>query len=185
MPNPEQMRAVRERATLLIAKEDVERGFDRLATELNLAFDDKNPVILALMKGGLVTAGILIPRLNFPLELDYVHATRYGDTTAGGALAWERPVPEKITNRHVLIIDDLLDHGVTLQHVISACKKLAPISITTAVLLKKDLSPREGIDDVDYFAVEIPNKYVFGYGMDYHGYWRNADGIYAVADEDI
>jgi hypoxanthine phosphoribosyltransferase len=141
------------------------------------------PVVLCVMNGGVVFAGQLLPLLPFPLEFSYVHATRYGNATQGGELQWLAKPGLSLAGRHVLIIDDILDVGSTLEAITLLCREAGAASVCTAVLVEKihDRKARPGLRP-DYAAVTVPDRYVFGFGMDYKGYWRNAPGVFAVRE---
>ena len=131
--------------------------------------------------GGIVPVGMLMPRLDFPLQVDYVQLTRYGSQTRGGPLSWVKKVPETIEDRVVVIVDDLLDEGVTLATVITECESIGAREVMTAALIVKEVEARRGLRSVDFFGLKSPNRYLFGYGMDYKSYGRNAPGIFATS----
>ena len=139
------------------------------------------PVVLCVMRGGVVFAGQVLTQLRFPLEFDYVHATRYGDATTGGALQWRVQPTVSLEGRAVLLLDDILDVGATLDAIADECRARGASVVRTAVLVEKqhDRKARPGLRP-DYAALTVPDRYVFGCGMDYRGFWRNAPGIYAV-----
>jgi hypoxanthine phosphoribosyltransferase len=134
------------------------------------------------MIGGIVTAGKLLTRLNFPLTIDYIHATRYRGKTRGAELQWVARPSESVVGREVLLIDDIFDEGLTLKALIDDCKQAGAAGVHTAVLVEKQCDKRCDIE-VDFLGLTVEDKYVFGYGMDYKGYLRNAAGIYAVRQE--
>ncbi|MBI2379912.1 MAG: hypoxanthine-guanine phosphoribosyltransferase [Gammaproteobacteria bacterium] len=140
-----------------------------------------NPLVLTVMTGALIPAGLLLARLHFPLQMDYVHASRYGGATIGSELRWLAKPRTPLAGRHVLLIDDILDTGLTLAAIIAWCREQGAASVRTAVLCEKpDARQPGGLAKADYVGLTIPNRYVFGYGLDYQEYWRNAPGIYAV-----
>ena len=136
------------------------------------------------LTGGVVTAGILLPRLQFPLRLSYVHATRYREGTRGGTLEWKYRPSEIIRGEHVLVVDDIFDEGVTMQEIVDACREDGAASVTSAVLVEK-LRARDCVYRPDVVGLTAPDRYLMGYGLDYKSYFRNADGIYAAADQDV
>lgn len=152
-----------------------------MAAELTPRLEACDPVMLCMMLGGMVPATKLLDRLGFMIELDYVHATRYGDRTRGGGLKWIRPPQANLRDRVVVVVDDILDEGVTLAAVLQACASAGARLVHTAVLVDKQ-RPRAVDVQVDVVGLTVPDRYVFGYGMDYRGYLRNADGIYALND---
>lgn len=181
---PKHIQEVFKRATCLYTKTEIETALDKMAIELNAVFADKNPIILCVMIGGLVPVGNLLPRLDFPMELHYIHATRYQGGLSGKELTWKSEPYFSLQGRTVLIIDDILDGGATLNAIYQYCKKEAE-AVFTAVLVDKD-HPREtnGLAHADFTALTVDDHYIFGYGMDYKEYLRNAPGIYVVAPED-
>lgn len=182
---PDFIRAVEKRAKCLHSLEDIERALDKMATEIKADLSESNPIVLCAMIGGVVPTGMLLTRLDFPLQVDYVHATRYGLETTGQHLEWlVRPrVPLK--NRTVLIVDDILDGGETLAGLIQFCKDQGAAEVKTAVLVDKiRVRSPHAVQKADYSGVLIENVFVYGFGMDYKRYLRNAPGIYAVSSED-
>lgn len=174
------MRDVMNNADCLITHDQVELALDRMAREITLDLGDKLPVFYCVMNGGLITTGHLLPRLGFPLEVDYLHATRYRGKTRGGELFWRVSPEIPMAGRHVVIVDDILDEGATLTAILAYCREAGARSIATAVLVDKthDRKAVPGLK-ADYCGLEVEDRYVFGFGMDYRGYWRNAPGIFA------
>jgi hypoxanthine phosphoribosyltransferase len=161
----------------------VEAAFDRMAADITRDLADATPIVLCIMNGGLVSAGALLPRLEFPLHVDYMHATRYRERTTGDDLHWRVEPGQALAGRHLLVVDDILDEGYTLEAIIRYLWAQSPASVRAAVLVQK--RHERGVrPPVDYIGLEVPDRYVFGYGMDYKGYWRNAPGIFAVSDSD-
>jgi hypoxanthine phosphoribosyltransferase len=178
--SPEQAWDVYAAAECLYTRAQVETALDRLAAAISARLAKHNPLLLCVMTGGVVPVGCLLPRLDFPLELDYVHATRYQGTTRGGTLEWRAAPRCPLQGRSVLIVDDILDEGNTLAAIVDHCRSHGAATAHTAVLVEKQL-PRAKAHSADFVGLTVPNRYVFGYGMDYHEYLRNAPGIYAVA----
>jgi hypoxanthine phosphoribosyltransferase len=176
--------AIAVRAELLVPPQALEQALDRMAGEIAAALQDKDPLVLCVVTGGIVVVGRLLPRLRFPLRLDYVHATRYQGTTRGGDLHWLHRPSAAIRGEHVLVVDDILDEGVTLDRVVCACREDGALSVHSAVLVEKERARSVAIA-ADFVGVRVPDRYLIGYGLDYHSYFRNADGIFAVADQDI
>lgn len=184
MTIPSKIISVYEKATRLYSTEEIEQALNKMAHQINETLQDKNPIILCVMIGGLVPLGNLLPRLNFPLEVDYVHATRYQGEIQGGELAWKVKPSTNITNRTVLVVDDILDGGVTLAEIIKTVKDMGAAEVYSAVLVDKHHKRvPSGLKKADFVGLEIDDHYIFGYGMDYNEYLRNAPGIYVVAPE--
>ncbi|OGT87751.1 MAG: hypoxanthine-guanine phosphoribosyltransferase [Gammaproteobacteria bacterium RIFCSPLOWO2_12_FULL_47_76] len=175
-----EIETVQAEAELLYSAAEVDAAINRMATEITSRLSEKNPVVICLMVGAVIPVGLLMPKLNFPLQIDYVHATRYQGNTSGGEIAWVKSPDMDIKGRCVLIVDDILDEGITLASMMAECKKLNAAEIYTAVLVDKNLGKPRPFEKADFTGLTIPNRYVFGYGMDYKDYLRNAPGIYAV-----
>lgn len=182
---PEQIAQVQARSTLLHDEEEVEAALDSMAASINAALGDKNPLVICIMHGGLITSGKLATRLNFPLQLDYLHATRYRGETNGKDLQWKVFPSESLKDRAVLLVDDIFDVGTTLKLIVEYCERQGCASVQTAVLLNKQHDRKELGIDVDFVGMNVADKYLFGYGMDYKDYLRNAAGIYAIAEQDM
>ena len=182
MNSIDEIKAVRMNARLLHSEAEVESALDRMAKEINEKLKDKNPLLLCTMIGGIVTAGKLLTRLDFPLTIDYIHATRYRGNTSGSDLKWICKPSVPVIDREVLIIDDIFDQGLTLKALTDECASAGAKAVYTAVLIEKKCTKRCDMV-VDFLGMKVEDKYVFGYGMDYKGYLRNAAGIYAVKEE--
>ena len=133
------------------------------------------------MNGGLIVTGLLLSKLDFPLQQDYIHATRYRGETSGGDLDWITEPRHSLSGRHVLIVDDILDEGLTLAAIVDYCRNAGAVSVDTVVLVEKIHDRKQGIQ-ANYVGLKTEDRYLFGYGMDYKGYLRNAPGIFAVND---
>jgi hypoxanthine phosphoribosyltransferase len=181
---PQHIHEVLAKATCLFTKAQVDEALDRMARKINDQLANTNPVFLCVVLGGIVPLGNLLPRLNFPLEIDYIHASRYHNDLTGKNLVWKSCPTIPIQDRTVIVVDDILDGGLTLKGVVEYCEKQKAQRIYTAVLVDK-VSARlpGGIVQADFTGLVVDNHYVFGYGMDYKGYLRNAPGIYRVAPE--
>jgi hypoxanthine phosphoribosyltransferase len=175
----EESQQVMKEADLLCSQQQIETALDHMAIEIKQQLGDQNPLVLCVMTGGIIPAGMLLPRLDFPLNLDYIHATRYGHKTKGGELDWIVKPSKPLKDRVVLLIDDILDEGLTLEAIIHDCKNAGAKAVYSAVLVEK-IRTRPTEIKADFVGVEIEDRYLFGYGMDYKGYLRNAAGIYAV-----
>lgn len=180
----EQINEVFERSTLLFSMQEVDSALDKMAHDIHQQLSDKNPVIICVMIGGLVPAGNLLLRLKFPLEVDYVHATRYHGEMSGGTLNWKVKPSIDLRGRTVLVVDDILDGGVTLASILAEIDKLGASKVYSAVLVDKyQKRVPEGLQHADFVGLQVDDHFVFGYGMDYKEYLRNAPGIYMVAPE--
>lgn len=178
---PEHIREVFAKSTCLYSKAQVEEALDKMAIDISHCLSDKNPIFLCVVVGGMIPLGNLLPRLDFPLLVDYVHATRYGDNIVGKNLQWRAKPSCDMHGRTVIVVDDILDGGVTLSGIIEYCKAEGAREVFTAVLVDKcHARLPDGHQKADFSGLEVDNHYVFGYGMDYKGYLRNAPGIYKI-----
>lgn len=176
MTNPQQLL---ELAQLIHPSEAVEKAITRLSIEVTEALADTCPIIVCVMGGGIVFAGQLLTQLKFALEIDYVHASRYQNKTVGKTLIWQALPKLDLTNRTVLLVDDILDEGITLLAIQEKCMELGAKNVFSAVLVEKKLNHIKPIE-ADFVGLEVPDQYVFGYGMDAYGWWRNLSAIYAL-----
>lgn len=170
-----------EGAREIVPPAEVERAVTAQAERLAPVLSARNPQVVVAMNGGLYYAAALTRRWHFPMTLDYVHATRYRGTTRGSRLHWERPLPASaIGGRHVVLLDDIFDEGHTLAAIAQSCHDHGALSVLTAVLVRKVHNrglPRDWVDDA---ALEVPDRYVFGCGMDYKEGWRQLPGIWEI-----
>lgn len=168
-----------EQAELIHSEQAVNQAISAIAEQLNRDYANQSPLLLCVMGGAVFFTGQLLPKLEFPLEFDYVQATRYHDGIEGKTLKWLVSPKDNIKGRSVLILDDILDEGITLQAIAEQCSLLGASEIKTAVLVEKKLSKTKPIQ-ANYVGLTVPNRYVFGCGMDVYGWWRNVPAIYAL-----
>jgi hypoxanthine phosphoribosyltransferase len=166
-------------ADLICPEEEVAAAVRRVAQEVERALGDACPLVLGVMGGAVVFTGQLLPLLRFPLHFDYVHVTRYGSSTAGGEVRWIAAPRQSVAGRTLLVVDDILDEGITLAAIKRQLLELGAASVYTAVFADKQIG-REKPIAADFVGVKLPNRYVFGFGMDVSGAWRNLPAIYAV-----
>ncbi len=184
MSIPKHIKQVYETATCLYTTEQVEMALDKMAAEIRAEISETNPIILCVMIGGMIPLGNLLTRIDFPLELDYLHATRYRGEIAGGELHWIHEAKRTLKGRTVLVVDDVLDRGITLKKIIDHCKAQGAEKVLSAVLVDKHQSrTAEGLAKADFVGLTADDHYIFGYGMDYKNYLRNVPGIYKVAPQ--
>lgn len=178
----EQAQAVMDKARCLYDLPQLNQALDRLAIEITALLKHSNPLVISVMNGGLIPGGHLITRLAFPLQMDYLHATRYRGETSGGQLLWTVKPQHELAGRTILIIDDILDEGITLNSILEFCHEQGAAKVYSCVLVEKEHERKNGCPEADFVGVKVEDVYVFGFGMDYKGYLRNAPGIYAVQE---
>ncbi|MBL8446455.1 MAG: hypoxanthine-guanine phosphoribosyltransferase [Zoogloeaceae bacterium] len=171
----------RQEADCVADQGAVEAAIARLGNDISRQLENTNPLIYVVMNGGLVVAGQLLPSLAFPLEVAYLHATRYGHALKGALLDWRVRPTQDLRGRTVLVLDDILDEGHTLAAIIDYLGAEGAERVYSAVLVDKQHArkARPGMR-ADFTGLDVPDRFLFGYGMDYKGYWRNAPGIFAV-----
>lgn len=184
MTIPSTIREVYANATCLFSQDDINQALDKMAAEIHDKLAEENPILLSVMVGALIPAGHLLTRLDFPLELDYIHATRYQGKIRGSELVWKVEPRCNMQGRTVIVLDDILDQGVTLAAIVEYCKAKGAKTVYTAVLVDKEHARIDGgLPQADFVGLKADNHYVFGFGLDYKEYLRNAPGIYRVAPQ--
>ncbi len=176
-----EIKQILDEAECLADNDTVCEALDKMASQITAKVGNALPLIYVVMNGGMIVAGQLLPRLNFPLETAYLHVTRYGNATQGNELEWQAYPSQNLENRTVLILDDVLDEGFTLNAIVNLLEARGAKSVLTGVLVHKvhDRKAYPGMR-ADFTGLDIEDRFLFGFGMDYRGYWRNAPGIYAV-----
>ena len=178
----EEARALLAGAELVHSAAAVQTALDEVAGRIRAHLAERNPLVLCVMTGGVIFCGQLLPKLDFPLDFDYLHATRYGAETQGGKISWRSAPWISVKDRTVLVVDDILDEGVTLAAVKESLKRLGAAEVLLAVFADK-LNGRQKPVLADFVGLTVPDRFVFGYGMDAGGAWRNLPAIYAMKDD--
>jgi len=166
-------------AELICPAVEVQAALKRLAQEISTELGDRHPLVLSVMGGAVVFSGQLLPMLEFPLDFDYIHASRYGSQTQGGQLEWKVLPKENVAGRVVLVLDDILDEGHTLAAIRDKVMAMGATAFYSAVFADKEIGKEKPIE-ANFAGIRLPNRYVFGFGMDVHGAWRNLPAVYAV-----
>jgi hypoxanthine phosphoribosyltransferase len=181
MPDLQQAWAFLENSDPVAGAEEVQAAVRRLAAQIEQRLSSAYPMVLAVMGGAVVFAGQLLPLLRFPLDFDYIHASRYGVATRGSGVDWKVSPPGLVKDRVVLVLDDILDHGETMNAIRQRLLELGAKQFYCAVLVQKRLSMKKPID-ADFVGLTIPDRFVFGCGMDAKGFWRNLPEIRAMKE---
>jgi hypoxanthine phosphoribosyltransferase len=182
MPDAELARKILRDAELICPADEVQAAIRRVATEISERLENAYPLVLTAMGGGVYFAGQLLPLLRFPLDLDYIHATRYGANTVGTSVEWKVDPPESVRGRTVLVLDDILDGGNTMAAVRDRVLSLGAAAFLCAVLTEKIIPGPKPVA-ADFVGLRLPDRFVFGCGMDARGYWRNVPEIYALKED--
>jgi len=181
MPDLKQAWAFLENSDTIASAEEVQAAIRRVAGEIHERLSSAFPMVLAVMGGAVVFAGQLLPLLRFPLDFDYIHASRYGAATRGADVEWKVSPPGLVQGRTVLVLDDILDHGETMNAIRTRLLQLGAKEFYCAVLVEKIIGMKKPIK-ADFVGLSIPDRFVFGCGMDAKGYWRNLPEIRAMRD---
>ena len=173
-------RQLLDQSEVLFCEAEVTAAIQRLAADVSNALASSEPLVLCVMSGATVFAGQLLPLLGFPLEFDYVQASRYHNCTTGGEdVVWKMSPGENVRGRTLLLLDDILDEGHTLAAVRKKCLEAGAARVLIAVLTEKETG-REKPVQADFVGLKVPNRYVFGCGMDVYGWWGNLPAIHAL-----
>ena len=171
---------VLQKAELLFDTAHIDSAIDKLAQRLTERLNGSAPLVLCVMQGGLMFTGKIMSRLPLDAEFDYIHATRYGNETTGNVLEWRAYPHKSLESRTVLILDDILDEGYTLAAIEQYCREQGAVDVISAVLLQKKHDRLMPGMRCEFVALEVDDRYVFGYGMDYRGKLRHLNRIYAI-----
>lgn len=180
--SPEKALQLLSTADRLCSATAVAEAVARLSREISARLAASFPLVLAVMRGSVIFAGQLLPQLRFPLEFDYLEVTRYGAATQGGELSWKVAPGTAVAGRVVLVLDDILDEGRTLAAVREKLLAASAREVYCAVFAEKDIGRAKPVS-ADFVGVRLPNRYVFGFGMDVSGAWRNLPEVYALKQE--
>ena len=179
MPDVQRAWAFLEDSDPIATAEEVQAAVRRVAGQVERSLATAYPLVLAVMGGAVVFAGQILPQLRFPLDFDYIHASRYGAETRGARVDWRVTPPEDVRGRTVLVLDDILDGGDTMAAIRERLLALGAARFLCAVLVEKLLQVKKPIAP-DFVGLTVADRFVFGYGMDAKGYWRNLPEIRAM-----
>jgi hypoxanthine phosphoribosyltransferase len=178
MKKLEEIERVAAEADCLFSEADLAAAMDRLAERITECLADRNPLVISVLNGGIIPTAQLVMRLRFPLEIESIKAGRYQGATSGSEIRWLLKPGIPLEGRTVLIVDDVLDEGITLAEIRRFCLEAGAEAVYSAVVVDKKLG-REKPCRADFVGLEAENRYLFGYGMDYKSYLRNWPGIFA------
>jgi hypoxanthine phosphoribosyltransferase len=180
---PEQAWQVLRSADEVCSATAVLSAVQRMGDEITVRLHDRVPLVLNVMRGSVIFVGHLLPLLHFPLDFDYLEVTRYRDTTVGGEISWKVSPGADVAGRVVLVVDDILDEGHTLAAVRGKLLAAGAREFYSAVFAQKETGRAKPIS-ADFIGIRVPNRYVFGFGMDVKGAWRNLPAVYAVKEDE-
>ena len=179
--------ALLQNAQEIVTPAQVQAAVSQVAAVLNERFKTPGagfPLVLGVMGGAVVFTGTLLPQLDFPLEFDYIHVSRYGDDDRGGQVVWKVIPRQNVAGRTIVVLDDILDEGETLAHVKQRLLDMGAAEVIIAVFADKDIGRNKPIA-ADITGLTLPNAFVVGFGMDVYGYWRNLPGLWSIRQEDL
>lgn len=165
----------------LFAADAVRAAVERVGAEISAKLKDEFPVVLSVMGGAAIFTGQVLPLLHFPLEFGAIEVTRYNNDIQGREITWRLPPRDNVRGRVVLVLDDILDEGITLAAIHKRLLEMGAREVYSAVFADKAIGRPKPIS-ADFIGVTVPNRYVFGFGMDAYGLWRNLPAIYALKD---
>ena len=166
---------------IFLTEDVILKEIDRVAKCLNEELHDKQPLFVVVLNGAFMFASDLIGRFNFPCEVSFVRLSSYQGVNRGEDMKVVQGLVDEIEDRHIVIVEDIVDTGHTMAFLLDMIKKKKPESVKTATLLFKPQALQLDIN-LDYTALEIPNDFIVGYGLDYDGLGRNLRNIYKVRD---
>ena len=150
-----------------------------IANKINQEYAGKNPVFLSVLNGSFIFSADLLREMNIPCEICFVKLASYQGVNSSGSIRELIGLNVNITERHVIIVEDIVDTGLTMAHLLDTLKKQNPSSIDICTLLLKPGKLHVNLD-IRYCCFEIPNDFIVGYGLDYDGYGRNTKDIYTL-----
>jgi hypoxanthine phosphoribosyltransferase len=167
---------------ILISRDEIAKAVDRLAHEIRRDYQGKQPLLIGILKGSFVFMADLIRQLDLPLELDFVRLSSYGAARqSSGKVRVVQGVKTPVKGRNVLVIEDIVDTGITISFLLDYLKKKKPASLKLCVLTDKPSRRRVPVS-IDYLGFTVPNKFIVGYGLDFDEKFRNLPHIYTLED---
>ena len=168
---------------ILITEEQIQKRTAELAREITEDYRGKGPLLICILKGGLMFLADLMREIQLPVEIDFMAVSSYGDSTeSSGIVRILMDLQRNIQGRHVLIVEDIIDTGQTLSYIIETLRARDPASIKVCTLLDKS-ARREVEIPLDYVGFDIPDKFVVGYGLDYGEIYRNLPYVAVLKPE--
>ena len=167
---------------ILIARDEIAKAIDRLASEIKRDYQNKQPLLIGVLKGSFVFMADLMRQLDLPLELDFVRLSSYGAAReSSGRVKVVQGVKTPIKGRDVLVIEDIVDTGITISFLLNYLKKMQPASLKLCALTDKPSRRRFPVS-IDYLGFTVPNKFIVGYGLDLDQRFRNLPDICVLED---
>lgn len=165
-----------------IPREQIEKEVKRVAAEISRDYEGREPVFLAVLNGSFIFAADLMREVDLPCEISFVRLASYQGVTTTGEIREIMGLSIDITGRPVIIVEDIVDTGLTMAHMLETLQKHNPASVDICTMLLKPGKLQVNLD-IRYCAMQIPNDFIVGYGLDYDGYGRNTKDIYTLVQE--
>ena len=166
----------------LIEPETINARVSELGTQINRDYKDLNPLFVAVLNGSFIFAADLFRHMETPAEISFIKFSSYRKTQSSGSVSKLIGFPEEVRDRHIVIVEDIVDTGLTMSEILNELSSLQPRSVEIATLLLKPSALQEEIE-IKYIGFEIDNRFVVGYGLDYDGYGRNLSGLYEISEQ--
>ncbi|MER0172103.1 MAG: hypoxanthine-guanine phosphoribosyltransferase [Nitrosomonas sp.] len=179
MQTYQQLEQILNTAELIHSEQVVTQTVQRMAADITRVLSHQQPLVLCMLGGAVIFTGQLLPQLRFPLDFDYAHLTRYDKKMQGGEIYWRVEPRESVKDRVILVLDDILDEGITLAAIRAKVLENGAKAFYSAVFTEKETGRPKPLK-ADFVGLTVPDRYVFGFGMDIRGAWRNLPAIYAV-----
>ncbi len=173
------IQALIRKSSVIYSEIEIKTVIKNIADQVNQTIKTDDLYVLCVMNGALIFAGQLLPRLEKNIQYSYIHATRYAASLTGGPIHWLVKPSKDIEGKTVLILDDILDEGITLREIVTTCEAMKAKAIYTAVLFDKDIEKEKSYIP-NFIGLKVPNRFVFGYGLDCKGLGRNLPHLYAL-----
>ncbi len=162
---------------ILIKRQEIEREVARLARAIEHDYKDNNPLLIGILKGSFIFLADLVRKIDMPLEVDFIRLSSYGSQTeSSGQIKVLSRLNEPVEGRHVLVVEDIIDTGLTTAYFIKYLKRKRPASVRLCALTEKP-SRRKTDVQIDYIGFTVPDKFIVGYGIDWNGKYRNLPNI--------
>lgn len=173
------IQALIRKSSVIYSEIEIKTAIQNIADQVNQTIKTDDLYVLCVMNGALIFAGQLLPRLEKNIKYSYIHATRYAASLTGGPIHWLVKPSKDIEGKTVLILDDILDEGITLREIATTCLAMKAKAIYTAVLFDKEITKEKSYFP-NFIGLKVPNRFVFGYGLDCKGLGRNLPHLYAL-----
>ncbi|MBC8987080.1 hypoxanthine phosphoribosyltransferase [Pedobacter sp. N36a] len=165
---------------ILLENDNIMKRTRLIGIQMNVDYENRNPLFIGVLNGSFLFMADLVKEITVPCEMTFIRVSSYKDTQSTGEIKEIFGLPENLENRDIIIVEDIVDTGFTLSHILKEIYKQTPASVSVCSLLLKPDALKVQIDELEYVGFEIANDFVVGYGLDYNGYGRNLNHIYTV-----